>query len=484
MVAGDGISVTGLASGLDTASLIQKLVQVESQGKVALQTQQSGIQTTLSTFQQFEALVQTLHDKASVLSTTSSFLQLQGSTSVQGVITANVSSTAQQGSHSITIQQLAQTDRWAFDGIPDATTSLGAGTVSFNVNGNSYSVNIDPASSSLNDIANAINQQAGTDVNASVVNVGTSSAPSWRLVLGSNTSGVDGRIHAITSTVGGLTIDNTEPAAGSNTPVSADQLAVGQNAKALVDGLQVERDTNEFSDALPGVSFTAQSADPQNPVTLTISPNSTAIQSSLQDFVAAYNAVAKFMNTQNTYSSDNGAGGPLFGDSTMQMVGQTIHSALFNVSASTVAGDSLGYSTLGLVGLNLQSDGTMTVDQSTLSSKITGNVTALAQLFAGGPDHTANPGMAQTLVSSLESLTEPGAAPDGTALASIFGAKESSLQDQINELDHRISDEDQRLSQFQAELQARFANLETVMGQLNSQTAALQAMLGQTSQSK
>jgi flagellar hook-associated protein 2 len=481
MVAGDGISITGLASGLDTASLIQKLVQVESQGKVALQAQQTSVQNTLTTFQQFEALVQTLHDKAQGLSTTSSFLQLQGTTSVPNVISVDVSSTAQQGSHSITVQQLAQSDRWAFDGVPDATTNLAtaAGAIAFNVNGNNYTINIDPASSSLNAIADAINQQAGTDVNASVVNVGTLSAPSWRLVLASNTSGVDGRIHGITSTVSGLTIDGTEPPPDSNTPVSADQLAVGQNAKALVDGLQVERDTNDFSGALAGVSFTAESADPQNPVTLTISPNATAIQSSLSDFVDAYNAVIKFMNTQNTFTQDSGTGGPLFGDSTMQTVGQAIHSSLFDVSASTVSGDSIGYSTLGLVGLDLQSDGTITINQTTLSSKIAGNVTALAQLFAGGPDHTANPGMAQNLVTALESLTQPGADASGGAIASVFGAKENSLQDQITQLDQRISDEEFRLNQFQEELQQRFSNLETVMGQLNSQTAALQAMTAQ-----
>jgi flagellar hook-associated protein 2 len=481
MVAGDGISITGLASGLDTASLIQKLVQVESQGKVALQAQQTSVQNTLTIFQQFEALVQTMHDKATALSTTSSFLQLQGSTSVPNAISVDVSSAAEQGSHQITIQQLAQTDRWAFDGVADATTNLAtaAGSIAFNVNGHSYTVNVDPGSSSLNAIAGAIETQAGADVNASVVNVGTTSTPSWRLVLASKTSGVDGRIHGITSTVGGLTIDGTEPALGSNTAVSPNQLAVGQNAKALVDGLQVERDTNDFSGALAGVSFTALSADPQNPVTLTISPDATAIQSSLTDFVDAYNAVIQFTNKQNTFTADSGTGGPLFGDSTVQMVGQAIHSSLFNVSAGTVAGDSQGYSTLGLVGLALQSDGTITVNTSTLASKIAGNVTALAQLFAGGPDHTANPGLAQTLVTSLEQLTQPGADASGGALASVFGAKESSLQDQITQLDHRISDEEFRLNKFQEELQQRFSNLEIVMGQLNSQTAALQAMTAQ-----
>lgn len=498
MVAGDGISVTGLASGLDTATLIQKLVQLESQTKVSLQAQQTATQTKLTTFDQFKTLVQTLHDKADELSTTSKFLKLKGAASREGVISFDVSSSAAQGSHSITIEQLAATDRWAFDGVADATTNLAtsAGTVHFSVNGNDHSVNIDPASSSLNNIADAINQAAGADVEATVVNVGTNSTPSWKLVLASKTSGVDGRIHGLSSTVGGLTIDGTEPAPDSSTPVSVNQIVVGQNAKANVDGLEVERDTNDFSGVLAGVSFTAQSADAQNPVQLSIAPDGTSIQSSIQDFVDAYNAVINFTNTQNSFSKDNGAGGPLFGDSSLTFVNSQIHSALFDVPTSTVVNDTQGYSTLGLVGLQLQQDGTIVVDPTTLQNKIAGNVTQLANLFADddgfsdggaqpgdpgyGVDQTPDSGLAATLVRSIESLTNPGVGVGNITLASVFGAKEDSLQSQINQLDQRISDEDVRLNAFQEELQQRFANLEVVMGQLNSQTAALNALTGAT----
>jgi flagellar hook-associated protein 2 len=497
MVAGNGISVGGLGSGIDSAALIQKLVQLESQRKVALQAQQTSAQNKLNTFGDFKTLVESLRDKADDLSVSSKFLQLVGKTSRDGVISVEVSSTALKGAHSITVQQLAATDRWAFDGVADATTDLAttSGQVSFSVGTHTFNVAIDAASSSLNEISDAINVAAGDDVAATVVNAGTESAPSWRLVLASKTSGAEGRIHGLSSTVTGLTIDGTEPAPDSNTAVSTNQLVVGQNAKAIVDGLAVERTTNEFNGALEGVSFTAQSADPLNPVQLTISPDGDAIQSALKDFVDAYNAVVNFANKQNAYSQESGAGGPLFGDSSTSFVNTTIRSALFNVPTATVLGDTEGYSTLGLVGLNIQNDGTIVIDEQKLQGKITANVDLLANLFADddgfddggaqpgdpgyGVDQTADSGLAATLVRSIDQMVNPGVGVGGIALASVFGAKEDSLKGQISLLDKRIADEDYRLGQFQDQLTARFANLENVMGNLNSQLSALQAWTSQ-----
>jgi flagellar hook-associated protein 2 len=492
MVAG-GISVSGLASGIDSAALIQQLVQLESQRKVGLQKQETDTKTKLSTFGDFKKLVQTLQDKADALSTSSKFLHLKGETSRDGAISVEVSSTAQKGSHTIAVEQLAATDRWAFDGVADPTTALSAasGDVSFSVNGHSYDVAI-AASASLNDIATAVTSAAGDDVAVSVVNAGTQSTPSWRLVLASKTSGVDGRIHGLSSTVSGLTIDGTEPAANSNTAVSVNELVVGTNAKALVDGLEVERTTNEFTGALDGVTFTAQSADPANPVQLTITPDGDAIKSAVTDLVDAYNAVINFVNKQNTFSQDDGPGGPLFGDSSTRFVSSSIHSALFNVPLSTVMNDTEGYSTLGLVGLDLASDGTITIDDAKLQEKIAGNVDQLANLFADddgfddggaqpgdpgyGVDQTPDSGLAATLSRSIASLVDPGVGPGGVALPSVFRAKEDSLNGQVKELDKRIADEDERLGRFEDELRARFANLESLMGHLNQQLSTLQAL--------
>lgn len=477
---GSGISFTGLGSGIDTASLVERLVQLEGLRKAQLESKKDIAGDKQKAIGKLETLVKALKTKAQGLSETSEFLKLKGSVSREGVLSFDVSSEAAQGSHTIEIQQLAAFDRWAFDSVtdPDVDLATGAGQqITFTAGGNTYAVTVDPSASSLTEIAGAINDAAEADVSASVVNVGTDSAPSWKLVLASKQSGEAGRVTGLASSIAGLTIDGTAPLPGETTPVSANHLAVGLNAVALVDGLLVERDTNEFEGVLPGVSFTAQSADPGNPVDISIEPDNAAIKVALKGLVDAYNEVVRYVNEQNTYSEDDGAGGALFGDSAISIVRSRIRSAIFDVPLADVLADAEGYSTLGLVGLEVQKDGLITIDESTLDEKITANVGALADLFADDDGESGtDSGLAARLESTIASLVDRGVGPNGEALKSLFGAKNESLSATISELDKRISEEEYRLDKYEEALRIRFANLENLMAQLNSQGSALGAL--------
>lgn len=477
---GSGITFSGLGSGLDTASLVDRLVKLEGLRKAQLQSKKEIAQGKQKAITKLETLVKGLQTKADGLSKTGDFLKLKGSTSREGVLSFDVSSNAAQGSHTIEIQQLAAYDRWAFDAVTDPDVDLASGPgeqITFTAGGTNYAVNIDPSTSSLKEIASAINDAAEADVSASVVNVGTIAAPSWKLVVASKDSGESGRITGLNSTIAGLSINGTAPAPGSGTAASPNNLTVGLNAKALVDGLLVERDTNEFEGVLEGVSFTAQSADLGNPVDISIEPDNTAIKSSLKSFVDAYNEVVKFVNEQNTYSKDDGAGGALFGDSAVSLVRTKIRDAIFGVDLSVVQADTEGYSTLGLVGLKVQKDGTILIDDAKLDEKITANVGALSNLFTD--DDGALPGdsgLAARLDDAIGSLVDRGIGPNGEGLKSVFGAKNESLTNMITELDKRIAEEETRLDKYEETMRARFANLENVMAQLNSQSSALGAL--------
>jgi len=474
---GSGINFSGLGSGIDTASLVERLVQLEGLRKAQLESKKEIAQDKQKAITKFESLVKALKTKSEGLSETSEFLKLKGSASREGVLSLNVSSTAAQGSHSIEIQQLAAYDRWAFDAVvdPDADLASGPGQqITFTAGGTNYTVAIDPSTSSLEEIAGAINTAASADVSASVVNVGTTATPSWKLVVASKESGAAGRVTGLTSTIAGLTIDGTSPAPGSGTPVSTNNLTVGTNAKALVDGLLVERDTNDFEGVIEGVSFTAQSADIGNPVDVSIEPDNAAIKAGLKGFVDAYNEVVKFVNDQNKYSKDGGAGGALFGDSAVSIVRSKIRDSLFAVNLADVQADTEGYSTLGLVGIEVERDGTLSIDESKLDEKITANVGALAGLFTDDDGAVgADTGLAAQLTSAIASVIDRGVGPNGEGLKSLFGAKNDSLTATISELDKRIAEEEIRLDKFEETMRLRFANLESVMARLNSQSAAL-----------
>src|SRR5690606_13900239 len=108
----------------------------------------------------------------------------------------------------------------------------------------------------------------------------------------------DARISGLSSSLGALVTDATPPDA-NGVAQSANNLTVGTNAVAVVDGLTVERSTNKIDGVLPGVTIDLQSANAGEPFTFTVTADSEAIKGRIQKLVDAHNDVMSFIKTQN-----------------------------------------------------------------------------------------------------------------------------------------------------------------------------------------
>jgi len=479
----------GLASGLDTNTIIQQLMAIERLPILQLEAQRANEQSRLDLLGTLSGLVKDLQTRAAALSSAEGFLSYTASVSHEGIVNVTATGEAQSGSHSILVQALAQADRWAFDGVLDASANLASAdgeSVSFTVNGTNYDVALTAASSSLYDISNAINEAAGDDVTASVVNAGTSSAPDWQLVIASDETGEDFAVSGLTSSVAGLSVDGT---VGSSNHVS-----VASNAIAIVDGITIERSGNSFDDVIEGLAIDLLSADPTQEVTIQVGADSEAITGRIQDLVDAYNDVVGFINEQNAYSEDDGAGGALFGDNILSHVKRTIDDALFNVDIATVQADTEGYSTLGLIGIDRENDGTLSIDSDQLTAKLEGNLEALVDLFADldGFDNegaavntpgyyvdsgTADSGLAATLDRAIDSMFGILDNIGGTTINGIFDSRTNAINARIERFSDRIEARETYLIQYEERLVRRFTALEELMSGLNAQGMALQNAL-------
>ena len=488
------ISFGGLASGLDTTAIIKALVAVERYPINLLESQKKTESAKLDLLGTFREHVKALQSAADDLRTTGKFLDFTVSPSKENVASFSATGSAESGSHTLTVLSLAQSDRWAFDGVLDPNVDLAGADgeqLDFTVNGTNYSIAVTQSASSLNEIASEINSLAGDDVTASVVNVGTGSAPDYQLVLASDGTGEEGRITGISSTIAGLVIDGTGPD-GGGVAQSANNITVGTNAQAIIDGLQVERATNEFNDVIAGVSITVQAADPADEIAFTVEADKTSIKAKLQAFVDAYNEIIDFSNKQNSYSEESGAGGELFGDSLLRSVRSSINSALFNVSLSVVQNDTEGYSTLSLIGIKSASDGKLSIDDSVFDDKLNANLDAIADLFAdtdgfdnggaseGTPEYyidlTADSGLADKLYRELDRLFGSVTGPNGTFKA-LFDSRTEAINKKIDAMNDQIEAKERYLEVFEQNLVSRFAALEELMGGLNAQGDALTAGL-------
>lgn len=488
-------SFSGLASGLNSGTMIQQLVALERLPIQRFQAQKADQKSKIDLVGTLRKHVRSLQEASGDIRTLAKFRSFKAQASQEGIASFEVGGGASAGSHSLRVMSLAQVDRWAFDGIADDTQSLASTAgqgVSFTVGGTLYEIEIDPEESTIHQVAAAIQAQAGEAVAASVVNTGTTSAPSYQLVLTSKTSGVDGRISGLTSTLDGLDLDATPPD-GEGVAQSANNITVGSNAVVVLNGLTVERSTNKIDGVLAGVTIDLLSIGTGQDMTFTITPDKDAIKGRIQKFVDAYNQVMGFISSQNSYNADTGPGGKLFGDSLLANVRREVRTALFGNDLDALAGGTEGFSTLNQVGIKLEKDGKLTIDQTVLDEKIATDLDALADLFVdtdgfdnGGAepntpgyyqDLSSDSGLADRLHRTIARMFQTLPGPNGTTLKGMFETRSDRLNADMKRFDRQIEQRERYIEQFQAGLVKRFAALEQLIGSLNMQGAALNSML-------
>lgn len=506
MVNATGISFSGLASGLDTSAIISQLVALERIPIQMLEGQKAAKQTKLDKLDDFAELVKSLQTAAETVSTSDDFYAWTVNNSDEKVATITATGGAASGSHSLEALSLASVDRWAFDAVSDPDVDLASADgqqLVFDIDSTSYSLTVSASSSSLNNIAKAIEDMAGDVVTADVVNTGTESNPQYRLVLASKESGEDNRITSIVTDIPGLGITYSAPDANGD-PTSSSNLTVGANAQAMIDGLLYERASNDFSDVYDGIEINLLSTtETDSPIIFSINADKEGIRDNVTEFLDAYNKVVEFINMQSKFTASDedgeaGESGALFGDSILTSVRTNVNRALFDIDPDVVAADTLGFSTLSLIGISADNDGKLTLDSTIFDEKLSDNLDLLADLFIdtdgfdnGGAepntdeffqDQTADSGLAASLAREIERMFGSFQGPidpdtgDRIQVDALFDLKEDTIRIQMDRISDQVEAMERRLDSFEKNLIMRYARLETVMAGLNAQGAALNSI--------
>lgn len=157
------------------------------------------------------------------------------------------------------------------------------------------------------------------------------------------------------------------------------EVVAGEDATITVDGIEVTSSDNTIDDVLNGVNINVKDADESTTITLNIERDLSGISDKIQSFVDSYNEVSSYIKEQQTYDTENEeAGGVLFGDGTLSSVKSDLSSLL----VEPIWGVSSEYSILGMVGINLDNEGQLTVDSAKLNSFLETNFFDVQQLFS------------------------------------------------------------------------------------------------------
>src|SRR5690606_23331899 len=132
------VSFSGLASGFDYRSLVDAIIAQERQPAVRLESQlttftneQAAIGTYRGLLKTLEAAAASLRDGTAFHATTATTTILSGSRALATVATRTG---VQQGSHTLTVSQLARAEKLVATGVASTSDPLGfaAGTISIN----------------------------------------------------------------------------------------------------------------------------------------------------------------------------------------------------------------------------------------------------------------------------------------------------------------------------------------------------------------
>jgi flagellar hook-associated protein 2 len=459
------ISSTGIGSGLDVNSIITQLMAIESQPLTALQAKATTIQSTVSEYGKMKSAVSTLNDLAAKLASTTTWGQTTVSSSNPAAVTAATSGSA-AGSYSVEVQSLASVQTLSSGVFASTTSTPGAGTLnielgtwgsgqtSFTPKTGATSINVDiTATDTLADVRDKINA-TGAGVTALIM----TDASGSRLLMRSNTSGAD---NAFRTTVTDADGNNTDAAGLSQFAfgTATKNLSLNQtaaNAAATINGLPVTSSTNTLANIVDGLSLTL-SAVTTAAVNVGVVPDSASLKKTLTDFAAAYSAVIALIATDTKYDATTKKGGILQGDSAAVGLQRQLR---------TLAGSSSGASTvfshLSDMGLQLQADGSMTVNATKLDSAMA-NLPELKKAFSnlGGSDATLN-----GFGKQFRDMT--------SAILGIEGALATRSDGLSQKLSRNQTDQDSmnvRLAGIEKRLRAQYTALDTAMAQLNSSSA-------------
>jgi flagellar hook-associated protein 2 len=407
-----------------------------------LQHEQTTLQTQNSTLQSIENDISTLATAVTSLGDSSGGISaLQATSSNTSILSATADSTAAIQNHSITVNSLATTSTYYTAPVATSSTAIATGSFTLSVGSNApATITVDNTNNTLDGLASAINGQ-NLGVTASVVN----DASGARLTIVSNTSGA----------ASDITIANDTTGLGFTKAVT------GANASLVVDGIPVSSATNSITGAIPGVTLNLTSASPNTTVGLSVTPNVSQAESAVNTFVSAWNTVAQDLNTQFSVASDGSGAQPLEADQTLRNVQQQLLSAI----TYSIGGNN-GFVNLASIGLNMNTDGTITTDPTALSNALSNNFSSVQSLLQGTSGFSAN------LVSVLNQITDP---TQGAITLDLQGMTQSNqdLTNQITAMQATLQTQEQNLTNQYDQMQVALQELPMTQSQLTQQLGAL-----------
>ncbi len=434
------------SSGIDVTEAVNAAVTAAQAPETSWENQQTALQNQASALDQLESYATSLdNDMQSLNSLTGPFSAATVSSSNTSIISGSAASGATASNNVVVVNNLATTASWTSTSVQNQSTNLPPETfVITTASGSTATITTGNGIDTLGQLESAINGE-GLGVSASVI----TDANGSRLALTSNSSGSAGNF-SVTS---------------SGTTFAFTQAEAGNNASLTVNGISIASASNTVTGAIPGITLNLQSANPNTEVTVNVAADTSQASTAISQFVTDYNTLINAVNTQFT---DTGSGeGVLASDPTLQTLQSELLQSLDYTGSAAPGAASTTVTGLPSLGISVNSDGTLSLNTSTLNSALQNNYSDVQNFFQGSSLN----GFANSLDQQLTSFLSPANGAFTVDLQSL-SSQNTELQDDITNFQTNI------IAPLQTQLQAEFSQAEIALQQLPGEIKDVNAELG------
>ncbi len=441
-------TISGPGSGYDTQAIVKALVGAEKAPKQAQITdQQKDTTIKLSAVGTVKSSLESYRSAISKLNNVAAFNGLAATSSEDKNIKVTLGDGASSGKYVVVVNELATASKvtskvfeGGASGKANATDEVQ--TLTINQGDKSYDVLV-PGGATLQQVRESINTQLSAQgISANVL----TDASGGRLVIGSNTTGVDTDI-----TLSG----------DSDLVQGYDKGQPAQNAKYSIDGIAMESTSNKVTSAISGVTLELLAKDKDKPVTVNVASNTDTLKTSVQSFVTAYNALMTSINTQTkvtaTGDSATTTAGALTGDASMRQLVNNLRNELVNSSGSG------SMSSLAQMGITTdQKTGLLSLDDKTWDKAVVKGAGDIAKMFTGDTG----------LVARMTKATESYVGSTGT-----LASRVTDLNTKLTDLTTQQAELDRRMESLQKTLTAKYTAMDTMIAQINASSSSIMTTL-------
>ena len=471
----------GIASGLDTESIVRQLMQVERMKVDRYAQKKQTLEWKRDDYRDINTKLLALRNSAFDLRLQGSFLGKKTTSSDETLLQATANANAVEGRFEIVVKQLAsgitQESNYTSDtGIVDDKLVAGG---SFKLNGVQISLSAGDSvaviAAKINEVADQTNVKATYDTDKNL------------FYLMSTNTGSEAAINITDSQFSDVSfLQNVSSGSGQNAIITFN------------GGMDIEFASNQFT--FNNINFNLKKAAPGATVNLAVESDLDAIVDKIKAFVENYNSVMEKINGKLTEKrfrdypplteeqkadmkesdiekwEERARSGLLSGDTLLS----GIYSNIRMTASSAIDGEGK-YRTLSSIGITTLAwydQGKLHINEEKLRSALTEDMDGVIRLFTATKEADGSDGIAtrlhSTLSNSMKSITEKAGSASSLVDQSFLGKEIDDVNDRIQQMEDQLLRVEQRYW-------AQFTAMESALQRMQSQSDWLTAQLGSMS---